>query len=368
MPSPGSWPRMVAKLSPATVPADVRAVVLRVPLVVRDAARALVRPRGSRPPAPCAARGSMTVPPLHSLRGGRPFAGVAEVAHVGVDAGVEDADHLALAEDPAAEDRRRLPADEARLADPDRGVVQQHLARLRLHPEDLGDLRQGLARARRSRRASAAGGCARRTGSAASRRRPSTPFCPSSSTTRARSASGYTCSMTMIGCGFASAASRGDRGHVARDLVERVVGAGPGGAERRRGAPRGRASRPCGPGTRSSAGRCRSGARRRRARACLRGGHRRRGTSRGRTRRRACPRPRAALRGRPAGAPRRSRASSARRHRAPAWPRTRSRRPGGPPRRMLLERARCRSCRFSSCPAILTPPRAAEKRGAGQPR
>ena len=127
---------------------------------------------------------------------------------------------------------------------------------------------------------------------------------------------------------------------------------------RRRGAPRGRASRPCGPGRRSRAGRCRPGAPRRRAPPSARPSPARR-TSRGRTRRRACPRPRAALPGPPAAAP--TSIACEFREMTPcaggAWPRMRSRRPGGPPRRMPLERARCRSCSFSSCPAILTPRR-----------
>ena len=134
---------------------------------------------------------STTVPPLQSLVGGRPRAGVAEVAHVGVDAGVEDADDLALAEDPLAEDRRRLAAARGPTGPTQiGGVVEQHAARLR-----------GRSRTPRGMRASASRCCAISAGVRSRRTREKKPLClrappragpalRSSRTTRPRSASG----------------------------------------------------------------------------------------------------------------------------------------------------------------------------------
>ena len=108
----------------------VGAVVVGVPLVVADAAAALGRPQEVDGHDLALARvdGRAAVA---GVGGRQAQGGVAEEAHVGIDAGVEDADGLALAEDPLAEDRRGLAAGEARLSHPDGGVVEQDAARLR---------------------------------------------------------------------------------------------------------------------------------------------------------------------------------------------------------------------------------------------
>jgi hypothetical protein len=78
--------------------------------------------------------------------GGRQAAGgVAEVAGVGIDAGVDDAHRLPFAEDPLAEDRRRLPAGEPRLADPDGGVVAQRPPPFEIDPENVAQPGERLA-------------------------------------------------------------------------------------------------------------------------------------------------------------------------------------------------------------------------------
>ena len=122
---------------------DVRAVVLRVPLGAADAAGALVGPQ-EVDREHLALRGVDDGAAVAGVGRRQAERGVAEVAHVGVDAGVDEADHLALAEDALIEDRRRLPAADAGLADPDGGVVVQRAPALDVDPEHLRHLGEPL--------------------------------------------------------------------------------------------------------------------------------------------------------------------------------------------------------------------------------
>jgi hypothetical protein len=122
----------------------VGAMALRVPLARRDAPRALGG--GEEVHGEDLALGGVDHGAAVAEVGGRQAAGrIAEEAHVGVEAGVDDADDLPLAEDALAEDGRRLPAGEAGLPHPDGGVVAQRLAPFEVDPEDVAHRRQGPA-------------------------------------------------------------------------------------------------------------------------------------------------------------------------------------------------------------------------------
>ena len=122
----------------------VAAVTVGVPLVAGDAARALAgrqEVHGEDLALGAAHHGAAV-----AGVGGRQTQGrIAEEAGVGVNAGIDDGDGLALAEDSLAEDRCRLAAGEARLAHPDGGVVEKRLAPFELDPEDVAQGGDGPA-------------------------------------------------------------------------------------------------------------------------------------------------------------------------------------------------------------------------------